>query len=183
MPDYIAFEDFIARSGSEKFAEHQSTLKAGLERQSNRGIGAKKAASHSGRSAVAALHDKVDLKKEFQAMQNFLLEFYKGVECQYSFLDTAGNHIDCIPIELQSTYRTAKAAQLKLRSKPCKPTNKKKRAKASSNTFRPDSMDLVPHLRRGMKDTLGHAAECPEGCVPIRRITLPRLAEPDPASS
>src|SRR5258707_899989 len=42
--------------------------------------------------------------------------------------------------------------------------------------FGPESAGVVPTLRRGIRDLFGNPLACPEGRVPIRRITLSQLS-------
>jgi hypothetical protein len=199
MPDFVAFNDFIERVASAKFQQHRATLERGLLRLAGVAGSALGAVAGSAGSvldrltggagdgilsslgatvgtAVRAVMDQVDPKEEFQKMQDFLLDYYKGVEIQHTFVDKSGNHVDCIPIEQQATYRKARAGRHKVSAKPVKPTTKVKRVRRKAGDFGPENTSVMPPLRRGVRDLFDNSISCPEGCVPVRRITLSSLA-------
>ncbi|MCI0463996.1 MAG: neprosin family protein [Gemmataceae bacterium] len=168
MPDFVAFQDFLERTASAKLSQVKETLERGVARV----LGAA-AARLTGRRRTAS---QVSPRTEFTKIKEFILDLYKGVSSDHTFLDRSGNHIDCIPIEQQATFRAARAARHKVRDKPLKPTTKRKRTRATGKTFGPQTTTLTAPLRRGLKDLFGNDIACPEGCVPIRRVTLSRLA-------
>jgi hypothetical protein len=50
-------------------------------------------------------HAKVSSEKSFEAQKQHLLDLYKNVEVQHSFVDAAGQVFDCIPIDQQPALK------------------------------------------------------------------------------
>jgi hypothetical protein len=86
---------------------------------------------------------------EFERMRAYILNFYEGVRPVRSFIDAGGSPIDCVPFEQQPSVRAANAAGLHIAAPAPSPARKGRGAR------RP--------------------APCPEGTVPMVRITLERL--------
>jgi hypothetical protein len=99
----------------------------------------------------------------FDEQRRHLLEFYKDIEVQHSFIDSAGQVFDCVPVESQPALR-------KLGKPLAKPPMLPTGPSISSRSH------VLSLLGAGRKDSCGNQMACPAGTVPIRRITLKELS-------
>jgi hypothetical protein len=136
MREVEPFDVFLARTAAARWEDYADVLRAG--------------GATTEREAAA----------EFDKMKAYILDSYRGVRPVGSFLDAAGNPVDCVPFEQQPTVRTAVAA---------------------GATFPPPP---PPRYRLGGPGPAAPAdsakraspALCPSGAVPVPRITLERMA-------
>jgi hypothetical protein len=180
MPDFVVFEDFIKQVDTARVQHHINTLERGIMLHAPPEVVAaeqepRKATRRKGASAKRAAVAEVEPNPEFKKMRDFILNFYGSAKSQHTFLDASGNHVDCIPIDKQPGYLAARAARHSVRAEPSTPVTKRKRGKATADNFGPYTSLVMPPLLRGKTDQFGNPVACPEGCVPIRRITLPRM--------
>jgi hypothetical protein len=99
---------------------------------------------------------------EFDRMKAYLLSHYEGVHPVGSYLDEMGQTVDCVPFEQQPTVRAAvKRGILVARTGPSPP----------QLSDQPDDPPNGPHP----KSITPPKRHCPEGTVPLVRITLDRL--------
>jgi hypothetical protein len=95
---------------------------------------------------------------EFEKMKAYILDYYATVVPVHSFLDEAGNTIDCVPFDQQPSVRAAHASGCRISAIAPRP------ATCASTKA------AAPEVRGKASDPL-----CPEGTVPIPRITLEQL--------
>jgi hypothetical protein len=100
----------------------------------------------------------------FEEQKRHLVELYNGVHVGHSFVDSAGQVFDCIPVADQPALRGRTLAKV-----PTLPLIKATAVAAPENA--------PPGIRTGQRDTLGNDMTCPPGTVPIRRITLSELTQ------
>jgi hypothetical protein len=109
----------------------------------------------------------------FAEMKNHVLRHYEGVEAQHSFLDENGSIFDCIPVEQQPALRRSAARPATPADLPASQTQ------SSDATQRaPEGQPVAAQsaLQRGdQQDQNGNRIFCPEGCIPMRRLTLENL--------
>jgi hypothetical protein len=98
----------------------------------------------------------------FEEQKGFVLSLYKGVTVAHSFVDSGGQTFDCIPIRQQSGLRGVSA---EIAEPPIPPK------RAEMDTERNLEPVRLP-LRPGRRDRFGNDMNCPDGTVPIRRVTL-----------
>ena len=111
----------------------------------------------------AARTSAVENEDAFEEMKQHILELYRGVEAQHSFLvEDGGQVVDCIPIEQQPAIRRFGGPVLKPRPLP----------EGSPSSDEPLPGGLDPES----KDRFGNAMWCPDGTIPMRRITLDEMA-------
>ncbi|HEX4750138.1 MAG TPA: neprosin family prolyl endopeptidase [Bryobacteraceae bacterium] len=103
----------------------------------------------------------------FNDMKAHLTQLYTGVQPQHSFVDSNGSVFDCIPIEQQPALRGATPAA------PVDMPMPERTIRLPLDVKRPT--DILPPLRAGEKDQYGNEMVCPEGTIPMRRITLEEL--------
>ena len=106
---------------------------------------------------------KVDSEESFNGQRQHLLNLYKDVQVQHSFVDAAGQIFDCIPINQQPALKKSG------RPLATPPTLPVRRAPAS-----PRAPTLAP-LHPDRRDQYGNAMACPEGTVAVRRVTLDEM--------
>lgn len=109
---------------------------------------------------------KVASAEEFERMRQHLIDLQEGVEVQHSFVDSAGQVFDCVPIDQQPSLR-GKDAKLPEPPSLLDLTGAQPRPSA-------EAAQLVPSSER--LDRFGNAAQCPPGFVPVRRVTLAEMA-------
>jgi hypothetical protein len=171
MADFVSFNEFIDRTGSARLGHHIDMLKAGLQRTAAPRVAAKPKAV----APMAPVKDDV-LEAEFQKMKQYVLDLYKDATSSHTFLDPSGNFVDCIPVEQQATIRAARKAGYTAPTTPPPTRLTKPGTPGDAMAFGPESAGVVPTLRRGILDLFGNPLACPEGRVPIRRITLSQLS-------
>ena len=121
------------------------------------------------------------LVAEFDKMKQYILDFYsKGeIKPKHSFLGLGGHPIDCIPFEDQPGIRDAKKAKHEIQLEA--PQAAEISGEAVAGPPRAMELDvqegtpMAPQLARGLDDPLGNKRYCPEGHVPLRRVTLKQL--------
>jgi hypothetical protein len=96
-------------------------------------------------------------RAEFERMKEHILSYYQEVQPVGSFLDADGQTIDCVPFEQQPSVRTAIAeGHAVARTAPPPPRL------AGKHSHGPRPQPAMPLI-------------CPDGAVPIVRLTLERL--------
>jgi Neprosin len=100
----------------------------------------------------------------FEEQRQHLIKLYGGVTARHSFIDSAGQVFDCIPIEQQPALRLRGES---LKTPPSLPG-------AAGAASKPPGAAFAP-LGEGRVDRYGNPMSCPPGCVPMRRITLDEL--------
>lgn len=111
----------------------------------------------------------------FEEMKAHLTALYQGVIVQHSFLDADDQIIDCVPLA-QPTPTPSPP--------PRSPVPGSSRtAGTRQGGTRPPTEQATISLLTENQDRLGNEMSCPEGAIPMRRITLseltrfPRLAD------
>jgi hypothetical protein len=165
MPDFVTFDEFYEKTAAAKYEHHRDILRSSAQR----------VAAASGLAAKDVVSDDSS-EAEFEKMKAFLIRHYAGVEAKATFLDMAGNHFDCIPFDLVPTVRKTRAAGQKIQEKAPDPPQPAKPWSANPGEFGSKNVSIVPPLRRGLVDIYGNKIACPDGCVPLRRTNLDRLA-------
>jgi hypothetical protein len=100
-------------------------------------------------------------------MRAHILKHYEGVTVQHSFVDANGSIFDCVPVEQQPGLRgkettVPKAPDLPQPAEPHAAGAKDER----------QASHIESPLGPGKVDTLGNKMECPDGTIPMRRLTL-----------
>jgi hypothetical protein len=112
---------------------------------------------------------KVSNEDAFNEMQAHILTLYEKTEALHGFVDETGAVYDCIPAEQQPSLRGSRG------SIPSAPDAPKHEAAPNSYDERQDSLIDSP-LGHDKKDRFGNAMHCPEGTIPMRRVTMEQLA-------
>jgi len=102
--------------------------------------------------------------EHFEEMRHHLLEYYQRVEVVHSFMDHTGQVWDCIPVDKQPAARDGLPIA-KPRVIPGR------HPKSSSNRLHQSI------FARGDKDDEGNERSCPQGCIPLRRLSLTELTQ------
>jgi hypothetical protein len=171
MPDFISFNEFVDQTASAKVEHYRETMAKALRRPAGAAAG-----------FLMASETKIsddDIEAEFTKMKEYVLGRYKditNVTVEHSFLAPGGNFHDCIEYEQQPTYRAAKKAGFELSAKPPAPSSPALPAPADPAAFGPLVSPIQPPLLRGLVDPFGNAVACPEGRVPLRRVTIAQMA-------
>jgi hypothetical protein len=96
----------------------------------------------------------------FEEMKRHLASLYRGVSVRLSFLHPDGHHVDCVPIEQQPGLCRSPPPSLGCTAPPGTP--------GAAGPAPPEAP--APEQER-----FGQETSCPEGTVPMRRITLEEL--------
>jgi len=123
-------------------------------------------ARHGDYSARTA--SKVAHEDAFVEMKAHILKLYDKTEAPHSFVDQSGSIFDCIPIGQQPALRGSAGAVPKAPDLPHIELAGGRQSKYK------DSLIKSP-LGPNRKDRHGNVMHCPEGTVPIRRVTLEDL--------
>src|SRR5215831_1968840 len=127
-------------------------------------VGSLASTTHS--AFVAKSERKVAHEGAFEEMKAHILNLYEKVEAPHSFMDETGAIFDCVPVEQQPALRGTKESVPKAPDLP----NTKLSGKDEKNDV------LVPaHLGDDKKDHFGNVMKCPDGTIPMRRVTLEDL--------
>jgi hypothetical protein len=155
------FQDFLARTSNASPEQYSTALRW--------------AASRYGLSA-----DKST--EEFERMKAFVLSYYEGITPVCSFLNSAGQPVDCVPFDQQPAARAARTAGYKTDVSPPTPA-------AISGISHPDDPATLSTPASGVSLAPGAAQstssprpsegsappQIPPGTVPLVRVTLERL--------
>jgi hypothetical protein len=114
-----------------------------------------------------------DSPDAFEEMRSYLLDLYDGVEVPHSFLESGGHVVDCIPVEQQPSLRKS---GLKPLSPPAEPLVPKAHYGVSPIATGEYRKAPPPQLHPDYRDPLGNRMWCPDGTVPMIRLTMRHLA-------
>jgi Neprosin len=99
----------------------------------------------------------------FNEMRQHILSLYSNVKPEHSFVASDGQYVDCVPIDLQPSVQRKR---LRIADPP-------KAWPTGENRTLERSQDLIsPNLGSGTTDEFGNRRSCPDGHVPMRRVTL-----------
>jgi hypothetical protein len=112
----------------------------------------------------------------FSEMRAHILGLYEGVEAPHSFMDETGATFDCIPVEQQPSLRgSAEGVPSAPDLPPLAPglPGGAAAGEGDQGERRDNLADtaLAPERR----DVYGNVMHCPEGTIPMRRVTLEDL--------
>jgi hypothetical protein len=107
-------------------------------------------------------------EQAFNEMKAHALKLYQGVEARNSFVDENGSIFDCIPVGQQPALRGSTQGVAKAPDMPPSATKA-----GPVDDRRP--VQIVSSLGAGKKDVHGNEMSCPEGYIPMRRVTLEEL--------
>ncbi len=111
---------------------------------------------------------RVANEESFIEMQSHILDLYKNTEAEHSFVDETGAIYDCIPAEQQPSMRSSPGG---IPSAPDAPIHD-----ITNNSHDEHNGSLISSpLGPDKKDHYGNIMHCPEGAVPIRRVTMEQL--------
>ena len=91
---------------------------------------------------------------------------YANVEVSNSFVDAAGQHVDCIRLNQQPSLRGAEKVD-------SPPAFEEMRGTAAE---KPSAFAAIAALAEDKKDAFGNQVYCPPGFVPVVRVTPARIA-------
>jgi hypothetical protein len=137
MPEVEPFDHFLTRIRSARPAQYREAL-----------------------SAAAGLPPH-EADAEFEKMKAWLLSHYQGVHPLRSYLNQAGQTIDCVPFEQQPAVQAARRAGQRLPAAPPPRTGTAQHRAGADTPAR----------------TMREEEPCPDACVPMVRITLERLVQ------
>jgi Neprosin len=106
--------------------------------------------------------------KAFEEMQKYLLERYEGVETVNSFVRD-NTYVDCIKTESQPSVRQQGIREIAKPPLSSEVEAGRRRAEPGQNRYAESPLKL------GLKDRFGNPVACPEGTIPMQRITLDML--------
>jgi hypothetical protein len=117
----------------------------------------------------------VESATAFAEMKAHLLELYRGVTARNSFVDPDRQIVDCIPIDQQPGLRpTGRPPAAVSPDVPATATGAAEPRGESRAAAPPRSEDIT--LKRGQRDRFGNEMYCETGTIPMRRVTLERIA-------
>lgn len=111
---------------------------------------------------------RVANEQAFNEMKAHVVNLYRGLQTRNSFVDENGSVFDCIPVTQQPAL---KASGQPLAQAPTMPPTEKKTGPLDDRR----TLQATSPLAAGRKDALGNEMSCPEGYIPMRRITLEEL--------
>lgn len=114
---------------------------------------------------AARADSRVAHEDAFDAMRDHILGLYEGVSATHSFADEQGAVFDCIPIEQQPALRGSGES---ITDPPDLPPLSSGDRDDGERTARLADLVLGPERT----DLFGNTMNCPEGSIPMRRVTL-----------
>jgi hypothetical protein len=124
-------------------------------------------ASHQ---SLAASADAKANESEFTAMKSHIVGLYRNVAEVHSFEDQNGSIFDCIPVNQQPALKGAAPAK-----PPSLPAMDKTAASSGEAVGDRKPIEILPGFRAGQTDKNGNQMSCPEGHIPMRRVTLQEM--------
>ncbi len=118
-------------------------------------------AEHSAYAAKA--QSKIAHEDAFGEMKAHILKLYDKVEAPHSFMDETGAIFDCVPIKQQPALKGTDERVPKAPDLPSTETG--------GEDERKDVLFPAP-LAANKLDHFGNVMHCPEGTIPMRRVTL-----------
>ncbi len=169
MSVFVSFNEFRDRVDDAKAGHYRETIADALRRKPVRPALAA--------TAVEPTDDVIEA--EFAKMHAFVKTRNEHISnVKHTFLGPGNNFYDCVPFEEQPTYRAAKVKNLNpaIDHAKIKPLSLLRPAQIDPKAFQPVVYRVLPPLRRQLVDQFGKSLECPDGCVPLRRVTIDQLA-------
>jgi len=120
-------------------------------------------AEFAARADSKVMHDGA-----FAEMKSHILGLYNGVDARHSFEDENGSIFDCIPIDRQPSLRNSRE---RIGTPPEIPSMMAEASASRDADNRRDTLVASP-LGPDRHDRHGNSMYCPEGTIPMRRITL-----------
>ncbi len=113
------------------------------------------------RSVNRTFNGMTDLASgKIEMSRSYLAKYYRNAVSEHSFVTEEGNIWDCMPLDNQPSLRQKRKKKIE------EPLSIPKRVIATpENTF------LSQQQNTG-EDEFGNRIYCPEGCVPVRRLTI-----------
>lgn len=102
----------------------------------------------------------------FAEMRSHVLTMYDGVRVRHSYLAREG-YFDCVTIESQPGVKALGGKEIATPPPPASMAVKQNS----------DALAAQSPLMLGDKDAFGNAISCPDGTIPMRRITMERLSK------
>ncbi|MBA4166128.1 MAG: neprosin family prolyl endopeptidase [Chitinophagaceae bacterium] len=116
---------------------------------------------------------QVQDENAFNEMKKYLLVRYKGVQVKQSFVGTDGQIVDCIPINEQPYFRLKGVNDLQItRQAPSFTAQGRLMPDSSGRRLSDNYKSIDITLKEGAKDKYGNAMYCPDGYIPVKRVTL-----------
>jgi hypothetical protein len=172
MPVLVSLEEFVDQIDATKFEHHRNTIKAALSR-----LGRRNAAYASNRASEIDIKDET-VEEHFERMKHYARGRYLGVRGDpYKFMLEDGSVYDCVAYEEQPTYVAARDRNFGLPAKPPAPSQLAPPDRTDPNKFGPTVLSPVPPLLSGGEDRFGNKIKCPERHVPLRRLTVAKMAQ------
>jgi len=123
---------------------------------------------------AARASSRVAHEDAFSAMKAHVVDLYEGVEAKHSFVDESGAIFDCVPVEQQPSLRGSKESVPAPPDLPPLESGAAAQPKGAEQDERTDLPAISP-LDPGRTDWHGNVMSCPEGTIPMRRVTLDTL--------
>lgn len=179
MADFISLNEFIDRTANAKYTENVDMLRAGFSRAglviptAERELRSDQEAprgmlAHA--QAASEIKDDV-LESEFNKMKHFVMKRYEHAKSVNTYMDAGGNFVDCIGFEELQTVKNARAAGHTVLTAPPAPAMMPGGGRGVTAKSLPTAAKAV-----APKDPFLNTMACPEGAVPLRRITIGHMA-------
>ncbi len=120
------------------------------------------------RNSLFTMASRSASDSQVEVMRNYLVHYYKKLEAVNSFVDQEGQVWDCIPVDMQLSAKEAKKRAIKPGV-----------AYPGDRDEKPAELPFATILSRDKEDEHGNRMYCPEGHIPLRRITIEELAAYD----
>lgn len=101
----------------------------------------------------------------FAEMRTHVLQMYDGVRVRHSYLAEEG-YFDCVTVESQPSLKALGGKPIATPPTPAQLAGQTKGEQAAQSP-----------LLLGDKDAFGNAISCPQGTIPMKRITMERLGK------
>jgi hypothetical protein len=128
---------------------------------------------------AARAGSRVANEDDFSEMKARILELYQGVEAQHSFMDESGGIFDCIPIEQQPSLRgSVEEVPTAPDLPPLAAASDVSSDAGATESQQDERNDILAGslLSPDRTDWYGNTMACPEGTIPMRRVTLEEMS-------
>jgi hypothetical protein len=115
---------------------------------------------------LGAPESRIASEQAFEEIRQYLVNYYAGMNSERGFTDDNGSVFDCVPIEQQPSLQGQSLPSVTPPDLP---------GASESGSIGEKGAALIPLLNEGSVDQFGNKMLCPQGTIPLLRITIENI--------